>query len=41
MTPLMKKGVKQYITEQDLPALVPEDESHNLGEDLEKALSKQ
>nr|UYV50462.1 YCF1 [Agaricus brasiliensis] len=40
MTPLMKKGVKQYITEQDLPALVPSDESHKLGDDLEKALSK-
>jgi hypothetical protein len=37
----MKKGVKQYITELDLPALVPSDESHNLGDDLEKAISKQ
>ncbi|XP_006462121.1 hypothetical protein AGABI2DRAFT_151707 [Agaricus bisporus var. bisporus H97] len=40
MTPLMKKGVKQYISEQDLPALVPSDESRHLSDDLEKALSK-
>lgn len=37
----MKKGVKQYISEQDLPALVPSDESRHLSDDLEKALSKQ
>lgn len=40
MTPLMKKGVQQYITEQDLPALIPSDESENLGKDLEKAMAK-
>lgn len=40
MTPLMKKGVKQYITEQDLPALVPSDESQNLGKDLENSMAK-
>ncbi|KAJ3561287.1 hypothetical protein NP233_g10282 [Leucocoprinus birnbaumii] len=40
MTPLMKKGVKQYISEQDLPALLPEDESENLGRKLESAMAK-
>lgn len=40
MTPLMKKGVKQYITEQDLPALVPSDESKNLEKKLETAMAK-
>jgi hypothetical protein len=41
MTPLMQKGVKQYISEQDLPALLPSDESENLGSDLEIAMAKQ
>ncbi|KAF9442601.1 multidrug resistance-associated ABC transporter [Macrolepiota fuliginosa MF-IS2] len=40
MTPLMKKGVVQYITEQDLPALIPSDESENLSKDLENAMAK-
>ncbi|KAF5362251.1 hypothetical protein D9756_002523 [Leucocoprinus leucothites] len=40
MTPLMKKGVKQYISERDLPALLSEDESENLGRDLENAMAK-
>ncbi|KXN89408.1 Metal resistance protein YCF1 [Leucoagaricus sp. SymC.cos] len=40
MTPLMKKGVKQYISEQDLPALLPSDESENLGKNLENAMMK-
>ncbi|KAH7930359.1 P-loop containing nucleoside triphosphate hydrolase protein [Leucogyrophana mollusca] len=40
LTPLMKQGFKAYITEDDLPALVPRDESENLGNDLQKALSK-
>ena len=38
MTPLMKKGASQYITEDDLPLLRPEDESQNLGTELQKAL---
>ena len=41
MTPLMKRGVKQYITESDLPPLPPKDESVQLGKDLESAMSKQ
>lgn len=41
MTPLMKKGASQYITEEDLPSLTPGDESKSLGLDLEKALKKQ
>ncbi|KAF8892115.1 multidrug resistance-associated ABC transporter [Infundibulicybe gibba] len=40
MTPLMKKGASQYITEDDLPSLKPSDESHKLGADLQKALKK-
>ena len=41
MTPLMKKGASQYITEDDLPLLRPEDESQNLGAELQKALQNQ
>ncbi|RDB20896.1 Metal resistance protein YCF1 [Hypsizygus marmoreus] len=40
MTPLMKKGASEFITEEDLPPLRPSDESANLGTDLEKALMK-
>ncbi|KAG5642914.1 hypothetical protein DXG03_001885 [Asterophora parasitica] len=40
MTPLMKKGAARFITETDLPALRPHDESANLGKDLENALKK-
>ena len=41
MTPLMKRGVKQFITEADLPPLPPKDESVQLGKDLEHAMSRQ
>lgn len=41
MSSLMKKGASKYITEEDLPSLVPHDESGRLGEDLQKALNKQ
>jgi len=41
MTPLMKKGARQYVSEQDLPALLSEDESENLGNYLENAMEKQ
>jgi ATP-binding cassette subfamily C (CFTR/MRP) protein 1 len=41
MTPLMKKGASQFITEDDLPSLTPGDESGELGKDLDKALVKQ
>jgi hypothetical protein len=40
MSPLVKKGAIQFITEEDLPPLKPTDESYNLGEDLKQALKK-
>jgi ABC-type multidrug transport system fused ATPase/permease subunit len=36
----MQKGSKEFITENDLPALLPRDESENLGNDLQSALEK-
>ena len=41
LTSLMEKGAKQYITEDDLPELVPEDESTKLGQKLQRAMRKQ
>lgn len=41
MSELMKKGAKAYITEDDLPSLVPADESVNLGLKLQDARKKQ
>jgi ATP-binding cassette subfamily C (CFTR/MRP) protein 1 len=41
LTPLMKKGVSRYITENDLPPLLARDESAKLSHDLQKALAKQ
>ena len=41
MSDLMKKGAKAYITEDDLPSLVPKDEAANLGRKLQSALHKQ
>ena len=41
MTPLMKKVVTRYITEDDLPPLLARDESGKLSYDLQKALAKQ
>jgi hypothetical protein len=41
MTPLMKKGVSAYISENDLPDLLSEDAATKLGDDLKKALDKQ
>ncbi|KAI0091755.1 metal resistance protein YCF1 [Irpex rosettiformis] len=38
MSSLMQKGAKTYITEDDLPSLVPQDESVNLGKKLQDAL---
>ncbi|KAI0080155.1 metal resistance protein YCF1 [Panus rudis PR-1116 ss-1] len=38
MDTLMKKGAKRFITENDLPALLPRDESAKLGEDLQAAM---
>ncbi|KAG6330747.1 hypothetical protein ID866_8342 [Astraeus odoratus] len=40
LTPLLSKGVQAPITEDDLPSLVPRDESEKLGDDLGRALSK-
>ncbi|KAJ7760397.1 P-loop containing nucleoside triphosphate hydrolase protein [Mycena metata] len=40
MTGLMQKGTRQFITEDDLPSLLPSDESENLGRKLEKYLLK-
>jgi ATP-binding cassette, subfamily C (CFTR/MRP), member 1 len=41
MTPLMKLGAQEYITEDHLPSLLPQDESAKLGDDLQTALNKQ
>lgn len=41
MTPLLKKGVAQFITEDDLPPLPPKDESAKLGGALQIAMKKQ
>ncbi len=38
MSSLMQKGAKTYITEDDLPSLLPKDESVNLGNKLQDAL---
>ena len=40
MTPLMKKGALEFITENDLPSLLPKDESAKLSEDLQRAIDK-
>ncbi|KAH9946530.1 metal resistance protein YCF1 [Amylocystis lapponica] len=40
MSRLMKKGATEYITEDDLPSLLPKDESGALGKDLHKAMSE-
>ena len=38
LTSLMKKGAKQFITEDDLPELVPEDEASKLGQSLQRSM---
>ncbi|KAK0202906.1 P-loop containing nucleoside triphosphate hydrolase protein [Desarmillaria ectypa] len=40
MTPLMKKGASEYISENDLPSLRPEDDSERLGQTLHATLQK-
>ncbi|KAH8832602.1 P-loop containing nucleoside triphosphate hydrolase protein [Flagelloscypha sp. PMI_526] len=40
VTPLLRKGASKYITEDDLPSLLPEDESSYLGKLLEGHLKK-
>ena len=41
LTPLIKKGTRQVITEDDLPGLVPKDETTKLGQELQRAMKKQ
>ena len=41
LTPLIKKGAKQFITEDDLSELLPEDEAANVGQKLQHNLKKQ
>lgn len=41
LTSLMRKGAKTYVTEDDLPALVPADEAARLGDVLKQKLAKQ
>ena len=41
LTPLMKKGATQFITEDDLPDLVPADEAVNVGQKLQRNMKKQ
>lgn len=41
MDKLMQKGSKEYITEKDLPGLLPSDESARLGKNLQTSLQKQ
>jgi hypothetical protein len=41
LTPLLKKGSSQFITEEDLPELVPEGKATKLGQELQHALKKQ
>lgn len=41
MDRLMKKGTTEYITEKDLPGLVPPDEASALGSRLTKVMEKQ
>ncbi|KAF8271622.1 metal resistance protein YCF1 [Lactarius quietus] len=38
LTPLMKRGAKQFITEDDLPELVAEDEASKLGQSLQHSM---
>lgn len=40
LTPLMKKGAGQFITEDDLPELVPADEAANVGQKLQRNRKK-
>ena len=41
MSELMKKGAQTYITEDDLPSLLPQDESAHLGVKLQDHMKKQ
>lgn len=41
LTRLMRKGVKTYVTQEGLPALVPADDAAKLGDALQQKLEKQ
>jgi ATP-binding cassette, subfamily C (CFTR/MRP), member 1 len=41
MTPLMSKGARETISENDMPALLPQNEAERLGDDLTRAMKKQ
>jgi len=41
LTPPMRKGAKQFITEDDPPELVPEDKASKLSQTLQCAMKKQ
>jgi hypothetical protein len=40
MTPMLKKGAKEYITNKDLPSLLKQDQAAELGQRLTAALAK-
>lgn len=40
LTPLMKKGARQFVTEDDLPELVPADEAVIVGQKLQRNMKK-
>jgi hypothetical protein len=40
MTPTLRKGAKDYITDKDLPSLLKEDQAAELGQKLTDALAK-
>ena len=40
MTPLLKKGNREYITDKDLPSLLKQDQAAELGQRLTVALAK-
>lgn len=40
MTPTLRKGSKEYITDKDLPSLLKQDQASELGQRLAAALAK-
>ena len=40
MTPMLEKGAKEYITDEDLPSLLKQDQAAELGQRLSAALAK-
>jgi apolipoprotein N-acyltransferase len=41
LTPLLKQGARQFITEDDLPELVSDEETSKVGQKLQRAMKKQ